>query len=206
MPETLPELSHREFLKANRDYKKTAEFVNLVYVKDMGEGIARIKRGKRFVYVFDDKPLKEKKEIERINKLAIPPAWTNVWICPAVNGHIQATGLDIRSRKQYRYHPLWSLMRNETKFHHLYEFGTLLAPLRLKIEEDISVKELTEEKVLARVISLMERTYIRVGNNGYEKIYGSYGLTTLKDKHANINGIRFVFLLRGKRGYSITLV
>ena len=95
------------------------------------------------------------------------------------NGHIQATGFDMRNRKQYRYHALWNMLRNETKFHHLYEFGNALPKLRAKVEADIAVKELTQEKVLATVISLMERTYIRVGNYDYEKkIYGSYGLTT----------------------------
>lgn len=200
MNEDLPVISHKEFLKLNKNYERAASLVNLVYVTDKHAGIARIKRGKNFVYVFDNKPLKEKNEIERIKKLAIPPSWTNVWICALDNGHIQATGLDMRNRKQYRYHALWNLLRNETKFHHLYEFGNALPKLRAKIEEDLSNKELTQEKVLATVISLMERTYIRIGNYDYEKIYGSYGLTTLKDQHALIKGDQILFSFKGKKG------
>jgi DNA topoisomerase-1 len=132
--------------------------------------------------------------------LAIPPAWTNVWICADENGHIQATGLDLRNRKQYRYHQQWNLLRNETKFHHLYEFGKLLPSLRLRLEEDLAKKDLCVERVIATVISLMERTYIRIGNDGYEKLYGSYGLTTLKDRHVKIEGSKLIFSFKGKKG------
>jgi len=193
-------LSHKQFLEVAKDCEKAADVVNLIYIKNSDPGIARKKRGKKFYYFFESKPVKGKKEIERINKLAIPPAWEEVWICKFPNGHIQATGLDLRKRKQYRYHPLWNLLRNETKFHHLYEFGKSLPQLRLKMEEDISSKSLNQEKVLATVLSLMERTYIRVGNNGYEKMYGSYGLTTLKDKHVSINGDKIAFSFNGKKG------
>jgi DNA topoisomerase-1 len=205
--EKLVELSHKEFLKIDRDYSKAAKVADLVYVNDKQPGINRLKKGKGFVYIFDNKPLKEKAEIERIRKLAIPPAWTHVWICPNGNGHIQATGLDARGRKQYRYHPMWSTLRNETKFHRLYEFGKLLPSVRLKIEEDLAGKELSEEKVLATVVSLMERTYIRIGNDDYEKLYGSYGLTTLKDSHVKIQGDQVRFSFKGKKGieHKITL-
>jgi DNA topoisomerase-1 len=201
------ELSHREFLKVHKNYEKAAEFVNLTYVKDTEPGITRLKKGKGFAYFFEEKPLKYKKEIERIKKLVIPPAWTNVWICLYENGHLQATGYDLKHRKQYLYHPLWQRLRNETKFHRLYEFGKALPQLRLKLEQDIAVKELTQQKVLATVISLMERTYIRVGNADYEKMYGSYGLTTLKDKHVNISGDKVIFSFKGKKGiyHNITL-
>jgi DNA topoisomerase I len=157
------QLSHKEFLKIDKDYNRSAKAAELVYVNDKGPGISRVKKGKNFVYIYDNKPLKDEEEIKRIKKLAIPPAWTNVWICPKANGHIQATGYDIRNRKQYRYHPFWHTLRNETKFHRLYEFGKLIPSLRLKLEEDFSKKELCEEKVLATVVSLMERTYIRIG-------------------------------------------
>ncbi len=160
----------------------------------------RVKEGNDFLYIYGNKPLKKEDELKRIKKLAIPPAWRNVWICPIENGHIQATGLDKLERKQYRYHALWNLLRNETKFHHMIEFGKALPQLRLKLEEDLARKELSEEKVIATVISLMERTYIRIGNNDYEKLYGSYGLTTLKDKHAVINGDKLTFSFRGKKG------
>ena len=194
------ELSHKEFLRIDRDYEKAAEAAALVYVKPDSKGIERIKKGKGFTYIYDDKPLKGKDQIERIKKLAIPPAWTNVWICPLPNGHIQATGLDLRQRKQYRYHPLWNSLRDETKFHRLYEFGKALPKIRARVEEDYKKRELCLEKVLALVVSLMERTYIRIGNSGYEKMYGSYGLTTLKDKHVEVEGSLIKFCFKGKKG------
>jgi DNA topoisomerase I len=200
MNDRLPAFSHKQFLKVDHNYEKAATLVNLVYVHDNEKGIVRLKKGHSFLYVFDSKPLRKEDEIKRIKKLAIPPAWTNVWICPLNNGHIQATGFDLRKRKQYRYHPLWNLLRNETKFHHLVEFGKALPQLRLKLEKDFSEKELSQQKVIATVISLMERTYIRIGNNDYEKMYGSYGLTTLKDKHALIKGDELTFSFKGKKG------
>jgi DNA topoisomerase-1 len=205
--EKVIELSHKEFLKIDKDYIKAAKVADLMYVNDKEPGINRLKKGKGFVYVYDNKPLKEKKEMERIRKLAVPPAWTNVWICPNENGHIQATGFDIRGRKQYRYHSMWNTLRNETKFHRLYEFGKILPSIRLKLEEDLAKKELSEEKVLATVVSLMERTYIRVGNDDYEKLYGSYGLTTLKDNHVKVDGDKIFFSFKGKKGidHKITL-
>ena len=205
--EPVLQLSHKEFLKIDKDYSRAAKAADLIYVSDKEPGISRIKKGKGFAYIYDNQPLKDKKELERIHQLAIPPAWTDVWICANENGHIQATGYDIRHRKQYRYHPLWNTLRNETKFHHLYEFGKLLPSLRLKLEEDLAKKELVEEKVIATIISIMERTYIRIGNNDYEKIYGSYGLTTLKDKHVTIEGGTIKFSFKGKKGiyHDITL-
>jgi DNA topoisomerase I len=207
MEQPAVQLSHKEFLKINKDYSKTAKLADLRYVNDQEPGISRVKKGSGFAYTYDGKPVKDKEQLERIRKLAIPPAWTNVWICPKENGHIQATGFDVRGRKQYRYHPLWHTLRNETKFHHLYEFGKLLPSLRLQIEEDLGKKEICEEKVIATVISLMERTYIRIGSNDYEKLYGSYGLTTLKDKHVKVNGDKIVFSFKGKKGiyHDITL-
>jgi DNA topoisomerase I len=193
-------LKHKDFLKADKDYEEAAIAANLLYVKDNEPGITRARKGKGFAYYLQRTPVKAKKEIERIRKLAIPPAWMNVWICPIDNGHIQATGLDVRQRKQYRYHELWNKLRNETKFHRLYEFGKVLPQLRLQLEKDLAVKELTQQKVLATVISLMERTYIRVGSNEYEKANGSYGLTTLKDQHVAITGDKMLFTFKGKKG------
>jgi DNA topoisomerase-1 len=200
MPETIVQLSHREFLKMDRNYEKSAKAASLVYVRDTDPGIQRVRKGKGFTYIFDSKPLTGKEQLERIQKLAIPPAWENVWICPLENGHIQATGFDIRHRKQYLYHTLWTTLRNETKFHRMLEFGKQLPQLRLRLEKDLAKKELVQEKVLAAVIAVMERTYIRVGSNGYEKLYGSYGLTTLKDKHVDIMGDKIHFSFKGKKG------
>jgi DNA topoisomerase-1 len=200
MTDPSPALSHDEFLKADKDYEKAAKAVNLVYVTDRTPGIIRLKRGKGFSYSFENKPLRDSACLFRIKKLAIPPAWTEVWICASENGHIQATGLDSLGRKQYRYHSQWTLIRGETKFHRLYEFGKLLPRLRSQVENDLQRKELSQEKVLATVISLMERTYIRIGSSSYEKLYGSHGLTTLKDKHVFISGDKIRFSFRGKKG------
>ncbi|MBV9963468.1 MAG: DNA topoisomerase IB [Parafilimonas sp.] len=200
-------VSHEDFLKITKDYSLTAEVAKLVYVSDKEQGIIRIKKGKGFSYLFKDGVLKDKKHLDRIKKLVLPPAWKNVWICYYENGHIQATGYDTKNRKQYRYHTLWNVLRNETKFHRLYEFGKAIPQLRLRVEEDMQIKDLSERKVLATVISLMERTYIRVGNAEYEKANGSFGLTTLKDKHVRIEGGKITFAFKGKRGilHNITL-
>ncbi|MGE5520625.1 MAG: DNA topoisomerase IB [Candidatus Dadabacteria bacterium] len=198
--EQVIDLTHKEFLKIDRDYGKAAKVADLVYVNDKSPGITRIKKESGFIYKYDDKTIKDKQELERIRKLAIPPAWTNVWICPNEYGHIQAIGYDVKGRKQYRYHKYWESLRNETKFHRLYEFGKVILALRERVETDLSLKVLCEEKVIATVISLMERTYIRIGNDDYEKKNGSYGLTTLKDKHVKINGDTVHFSFIGKKG------
>ena len=198
--ETTLALSHKELLQTDRDHEKAASAAHLVYVSDRLPGIFRHKKGKGYSYVFGNTVIRDPRQLDRIRKLAIPPSWTQVWICADDKGHIQATGLDLRGRKQYRYHPLWNSLRNETKFHRLYEFGKVLPLLRSRIEEDLRSRGLTQEKVLATVISLMERTFIRVGNYEYEKANGSYGLTTLKNKHVSIAGDKLVFSFTGKKG------
>lgn len=205
--EKLAALSHKEILKLDKDYSKAAKMADLVYVSDKDPGFSRQKKGTGFAYFDGEELITDDETLERIKKLAIPPAWTAVWICKKPNGHIQATGYDQKGRKQYRYHPQWGTLRNETKFHRLYEFGKALPAIRLKVEEDLEKKELTEEKVLATVVSIMERTFIRVGSDDYEKLYGSYGLTTLKDKHVNVNGSTVRFSFKGKKGvyHEITL-
>jgi len=187
--------------------EKYARALDLVYVSDAQPGIERIKNGKYYSYLFEGKKIEDKAELERIKKLVIPPAWERVWICPFHNGHLQVTGFDVRQRKQYRYHSLWNHHRNETKFHRMIEFGKILPRLRQKVKKDISKKELTQEKVIAMVISLMEHTFIRIGNNEYEKEYGSYGLTTMKNKHVKIKGSTLHFSFKGKKGvqHNVTL-
>ncbi|HKP32847.1 MAG TPA: hypothetical protein VJT83_08970 [Chitinophagaceae bacterium] len=194
------QLSHKEFLKIHSDPEKAAKAADLVYVTNTTEGYRREKKGKNFLYYDGKKQITDKKTIERIKKLVLPPAWTEVWICKIANGHLQATGLDAMGRKQYKYHPLWGNLRNETKFHRLLEFGKALPALRLQVEKDLCSSELDEKKVLATVVSLMERTFIRVGNSGYEKLYGSYGLTTMKDGHVSIKGNHIRFSFKGKKG------
>lgn len=198
-------LTHAAFLKADKDARKAASAADLIYVSDQDTGITRVSRGKRFVYLDGNKPVTGKQHLERIRKLAIPPSWKNVWICRSATGHIQATGLDLKNRKQYRYHAKWNELRNETKFHRLYEFGKKLPKLRKKIKKDIAARQLNREKVLATVIDLMDKTYIRIGNNGYEKANGSYGLTTLKDRHVNIHKDGIVFSFTGKKGIDHTI-
>ena len=191
----------------HRNYKRTAAIASLEYVTDGSPGIIRAKYGARFTYTFNGVTVKDKEILARIKRLVIPPAWTRVWICPTTNGHIQVTGYDIKNRKQYKYHPNWNTVRNQTKFHRLYEFGKVLPQMRKKMEDDISHSMLSKEKVLATVASLMERTFIRIGNAEYERLYGSYGLTTLKDGHVDINGATIKFSFKGKKGvyHSVTL-
>lgn len=199
-------ISHLELLKAGKDNIRAAAIAKLKYVNNCEEGIKRIKAGKSFKYTYKGKAVKDKTILERIKKLAIPPSWVNVWICSASNGHIQATGFDLRGRKQYRYHAEWNSLRNETKFHRLYEFGKVLTKLRKKIRKDLAQKELTESKVLAAVVKIMEQTYIRIGSNGYEKLYGSYGLTTLKDQHVEIKKDKVLFSFLGKKKISHEII
>jgi DNA topoisomerase I len=192
-------ISHQKYVKIYEQPALTAEAANLVYINDTSDGIKRLKKGKGFSYKFKKTIIKDKEIISRIKKLAIPPAWENVWISYIKNGHLQATGFDARQRKQYRYHAHWSLLRSETKFHHLVEFGMVLPQLRLQLEKDMTENGITENKVLATVISLMEKTYIRIGNESYEKENGSFGLSTLKDRHVEIKADTINFSFNGKK-------
>jgi DNA topoisomerase I len=205
--EVLSGLSHQQILKIDHDYAEIAKSVKLIYVSDSMPGIKRLKKGKGFSYAAPAGKSVSGEDLERIKKLVLPPAWTDVWICVKANGHIQATGKDLRGRKQYKYHSTWSQARSETKFHRLYEFGKVLPALRLQVEKDFAKRELVQEKVLATVISLMERTYIRIGNEDYEKMYGSHGITTLKDKHVQISGSELRFSFTGKKSvaHQVTL-
>jgi DNA topoisomerase I len=183
----------------HRDHEKSAAAARLVYVNDAQPGIRRLKRGKGFVYLMGGRKVSDA-EVQRIRKLVIPPAWENVWICRLHNGHIQATGLDVRKRKQYKYHTLWHSLRSHTKFHRLHDFGRALPAIRQKLQDDLKLPGMSLNKVLAAVVSVLEATSIRVGNNMYEKLYGSFGLTTLKDKHVNISGSELRFFFTGKKG------
>jgi DNA topoisomerase-1 len=195
-------LSHTDLIKAAKDHKKAARVASLIYVSAEKEGITRRRKCKGFIYIFkkNGKRVKEKTTIEMIRKLAIPPSWSGVWISPVKNGHIQATGTDLNGRKQYRYHPSWHELRTMTKFHNLFEFGKSLPRLRRRVHKDLKKKGLPEEKVMAVAISLLDKTYIRVGSDDYEKLYGSYGLTTLKDKHVRISRDKIHICFTGKKG------
>jgi DNA topoisomerase I len=199
--QTTTTLSHKDFLKIDKDYEAAASAANLRYVNDRSEeGIRRIKKGSGFSFQYKNRTIKDEKTLARIKKLAIPPAWRDVWICRSEDGHIQATGYDVRGRKQYRYHQRWSTIQHETKFHRMFEFGKTLPKLREHIQSDLDQPGFPESKIMATVIGLMERTFIRIGNEGYEKLYGSYGLTTLKNNHVDIRGNEIRFSFKGKKG------
>lgn len=164
-------------------------------------GIKRIRKGKGWCYILPGGEIcRDEQILKRIKRLAIPPAWKNVWICPFDEGHLQATGLDTKKRKQYRYHPLWIDLRSKDKYSRLLQFGLNLPTLRERVEHDLNCHGLPKRKVLALMIRLLENTAIRIGNDCYEKLYGSYGLTTLKDKHVVIKSTSVIFKFKGKKG------
>jgi DNA topoisomerase-1 len=178
-----------------------AKAAGLRYVTDTSPGIRRVRAGKGFRYVGPDgKTIRDAETLARIRSLAIPPAWTDVWVCPGPPGHLQATGRDDRGRKQHRYHRRWREVRDETKYHRLIAFARALSRLRRRAEKHIRLPGLPREKVLATIVRLLETTLIRVGNEEYVKQNHSFGLTTLRDRHADIEGSRVSFHFRGKSG------
>ena len=174
----------------------------LVYVSDSDPGIRRLRQGDDFAYIKpDDSPLVATAELARIASLAIPPAYDDVWICTDRRGHLQATGRDARRRKQYRYHPKWRLLRDGAKFERMVEFGEALPRLRLRLRRDLALPGLPREKVLAVIVSLLDATWVRIGNAEYARDNNSYGLTTLKNRHVQfIRDGRLLFRFRGKGG------
>jgi DNA topoisomerase I len=178
----------------------SAEAAGLRFVSDDSKRIARKRRGKAFQYVMPSgATVKDRAELARIRKLAIPPAWTDVWICPSANGHIRATGRDARDRKQYRYHADWNRIRDEVKYDRLLTFARTLPRIRQTVHEHMAARGLGREKVLATVVHLLETTLIWVGNREYARDNKSYGLTTLQDRYVTFAGSsRFKF--RGKTG------
>lgn len=183
------------------DPRQAAKDAGLRYVTDAEPGFQRERRGSRVVYRdADGVVVRDPKTLERIAKLAIPPAWTDVWVCARANGHLQATGRDAKGRKQYRYHPRWREVRDETKYGRMLDFGRALPAIRARVDADLGRRGLPREKVLAAIVRLLERTLIRVGNEEYARTNNSYGLTTLLDDHVEVktSGVRFLF--RGKSG------
>jgi len=183
------------------DPRDAAETAGLVYVSDEEPGIRRRKSGKGFTYLRPDgQKVEDKATLDRIRSLAIPPAYTDVWICPRANGHIQATGRDAKGRKQYRYHPAFREIRESTKYERMLEFARELPAIRKTIDEHMSLRGLPREKVLATVVHLLESTLIRVGNEDYARQNKSYGLTTLRDPHVKVEGSELRFQFKGKSG------
>lgn len=183
------------------DPKEAAEEAGLRYVSDEQPGYTRKKKGDDFEF-YDTKGelITDEARILRVRRIGIPPAWTDVWICPSANGHLQATGRDARRRKQYRYHEKFREARDETKYEKMLIFGAALPKIRERVQADLALPGLPKNKVLATIISLMERTFIRVGNEEYAKTNHSYGLTTMRNKHVKVNGTKLRFNFRGKSG------
>ena len=183
------------------DPAESAKSAGLRYTTDAKPGIARKRRGKTFTYSGPDgRVIRNRGELGRIRSLVIPPAWRDVWISPDPRGHLQATGRDARGRKQYRYHPKWREVRDETKYHRIIGFAHALPAIRRKTAQHLRPAGLPREKVLATVVQLLEKTLIRVGNDEYAKTNRSYGLTTLRDGHVEVSGQRLRFSFRGKSG------
>jgi len=183
------------------DPVESARAVGLRYVSDGDAGFRRIRSGSGFAYVGPRRNrIRDPGVLGRIRSLAIPPAWEDVWICALPEGHIQATGRDQRGRKQYRYHPRWREVRDESKYGRMLAFARVLPVIRRRVARDMRRPGLSREKVLATVVNLLETTLIRVGNQEYARANGSFGLTTLRDQHARISGSKLRFQFRGKTG------
>lgn len=186
---------------ASTEHIDSARAAGLRYVTDAMPGIKRLRRGRGFAYVnADGRAVRERQAIKRFQSLVIPPAWTEVWICPVEDGHLQVTARDARGRKQYRYHPQFREQRDGTKFERLFDFGEVIWRIRDTVERDILLIGLPREKVLATVVWLLERTLIRVGTEELSRENKSYGLTTLRRKHVEIDGSELRFEFRGKSG------
>jgi DNA topoisomerase I len=183
------------------DSAEAAEEAGLQYVGDDRPGYTRRAKGKDFEYLdTEGKKIRDEQRLLRIKRLAIPPAWTDVWICPSPNGHIQATGRDARGRKQYRYHERWREVRDENKFDRLALFAKALPNIRRRVAQDLKLPGLPRRKVLATIVRLLERTFIRIGNEEYARENKSFGLTTLKNRHVRVKGAQVRFRFRGKSG------
>ncbi|HEY6484657.1 MAG TPA: hypothetical protein VIY54_14120 [Steroidobacteraceae bacterium] len=174
---------------------------DLEFTSDRDPGIRRLQRGRGFTYVHSDgRRVRALKELVRIRKLAVPPAYRDVWICPDPRGHLQATGRDARGRKQYRYHARWREHRDAAKFDRMLEFGRAVPRIRRRVAQDLRKTGLPRERVLATLVRLLECTLVRIGNEEYARENGSFGLTTLRDRHVNVRGDRLTFEFRGKSG------
>jgi DNA topoisomerase-1 len=190
------------------DPRESARAAGLRYVTDQRPGIRRRRSGGGFAYYAPDgSRISRRRELERIKKLAVPPAWTDVWICPDPSGHIQATGRDARGRKQYRYHARWREVRDETKYGRMLAFGESLPKLRERVTRELAREGLPLEKVIATVIRLLDRSFIRIGNLEYAKDNGSFGLTTMREDHVEVEGgrLRFKFRAKSKREVEVDI-
>lgn len=181
--------------------EEIAREAGLIYVNADEPGIRRARSGGGFRYTGPDgRAVRDAKTLARIKALAVPPAWKNVWICASPRGHIQATGLDAAGRKQYRYHAGWRTIRDQTKYERMIPFGEALPSIRKRVREDLALPDLPREKILATIVRLIDLTYIRVGSARYTKANGSFGLTTMRGRHAEVSGSTVRFEFKGKGG------
>jgi DNA topoisomerase-1 len=191
----------RKRRSAQIDPRQSAIAAGLHYTTDSRPGITRVRHGSSFRYLTaSGRKMRDAQDLARIRSLVIPPAWKDVWICPDARGHLQAVGRDARGRKQYRYHPKWRVVRDETKYYRLIGFAGALPDIRARTARDLRAPRLTREKVLAAVVQLLEKTLIRVGNDEYARDNRSFGLTTLRDGHVSVSGGKVRFSFRGKSG------
>lgn len=180
-----------------------ARSASLRYVNDSEPGIRRRRSGRGFRYEHAGSgPVRDRPTLARIRAIAIPPAWENVWICRDAHGHLQATGRDARGRKQYRYHPRWREVRDETKYGRMIAFGTALPKIRARVRRDLRTDGLSRNRILAAIVALLQSTLIRVGNDEYARDNGSFGLTTMRNRHVDVEGGKIQFKFRGKSGKS----
>ncbi|WP_353073072.1 DNA topoisomerase IB [Tunturiibacter gelidoferens] len=199
-------MPRKKQLQIVTDPAESAKAAGLRYVTDTKPGIQRKPWRKAFRYLdADGKAVRDTETLARIKSLVIPPAWTGVWICPNPKGHLQVTGRDARGRKQSRYHPRWREIRDETKYERMVIFGAALPAIRDHVEQDLSIAGLPRAKVLATIVRLMETTLIRVGNEEYARQNHSYGLTTMRNKHVDIEGSTVTFNFQGKSGIKHTI-
>lgn len=186
--------------KLIREPESLISHLNLKYVSKEDLHIFRLKEGERFAYVLNNKPLTKKKALQRIENLVIPPAWSNVKISYLDNAHLQAIGYDTKRRRQYRYHPVWLKLRNQTKFYRMLSFGKALPLIRSRVDDDLAIPKWSKNKVLALIVRLMEETHIRVGNQQYATRNKTYGISTLRTKHVDITKDSLQFKFTGKKG------
>ena len=192
--------------RPSREFVVSAESAGLRYVTDSVPGIRRRRVGRGFSYVDPDgRVIRERERIRRFRSLAIPPAWSDVWICPIPEGHLQVTARDARGRKQYRYHPNFRARRDQTKFERMVKLSDVLWKVREHVERDIALPGLQRRKVMATIVWLLERTLIRVGSHELAKVNNSFGLTTLRRRHVSIDGATLRFEFRGKSGVAHTV-
>jgi DNA topoisomerase I len=202
---TRDDAAERRVAAAAPDPAETAAEAGLVYTSDDEPGIRRVRRGKRFDYVGPDgKRISDPATLDRIRSLVIPPAWEHVWISTRPRGHLQATGRDAKGHKQHRYHDRWRQTRDANKFDRMARFGRVLPKIRARVARDLRRAGLPKEKVVATIVRLLETTYARIGNQEYAKQNGSFGLTTLRNRHVDVRGSTVRFIFKGKSGVEVS--